>query len=207
MRSECFGIDFANYLCSGKDIDWFMVVSPSLPPSSYGFPWYLLECKFQGNSFHNKKKTFKNVRQDFLLADFCIIVFFSSTPSFQPLLITPASSTPPYQPLLINPASSTLPHQPLLINPSSSTLITSHSSSTLLVNPSSSTHPHQPLLINPSSTTPPHQSFLLDSSASTPLYCSNIILYTSHIHVAHEKCVPKIFKCGAKCAERIITRL
>ena len=31
IRSERFGIDFATYLCSGIEFDWFMVESPSLP--------------------------------------------------------------------------------------------------------------------------------------------------------------------------------
>ena len=31
IRSEWFGKDFENYLCSGIDFDWFMVVSPSSP--------------------------------------------------------------------------------------------------------------------------------------------------------------------------------
>ena len=31
IRSERFGIDFANYPCSGIEINWFKVESPSLP--------------------------------------------------------------------------------------------------------------------------------------------------------------------------------
>ena len=58
FRSKRFGIDFANYLCSGIEFDWFMVESPSLSncthqhksigvtkyvifilPHSESFPW------------------------------------------------------------------------------------------------------------------------------------------------------------------------